>query len=347
MDIKIIDRLIGEDNPVFIIAEAGVNHNGSIETAKKLIDAAKESGADAVKFQTFTAKDLVTAEAQKAEYQGKGTQKEILENLELKKEDFRLLKEYCDKKEIIFLSTPHTEDALEFLDDLVPSHKIGSGDLNNLPFLEKVSKKGKPMILSTGMSTLEEVKEAADTIKEHNDQLILLHCTTSYPCERKDVNLNAMHTLREETGCLVGYSDHTLGTDVSLMAANMGAVVIEKHFTLDKTMDGPDHKASLDPSELKELVQKLRKKDYPELDQEILGKDKKMPTEEEKEISKVIRKSIVSASDIPNRTKITEDMLCIKRPGTGIPPKEVYGVIGKIATKNIPTNSIIKKEMIK
>ena len=355
-NIKINDKIIGKDQPCFIIAEAGVNHNGDINLAKKLIEAAKKAGADAVKFQKFKSEDLVTDEANMADYQKKNTGKkesqlDMLKRLELSSKEFKELKKYCDKKEIIFLSTPHTENALNFLDNLMPVFKIGSGDLTNLPFLENLAKKQKPIFLSTGMANVHEIREAVDSIKrQNNNKIILLHCTTSYPCPKKDSNLNAMKTLEKEFNCLTGYSDHTEGLDVSLMAASLGAVLIEKHFTLDKNMEGPDHKASLDPEELKELVKKIKNKDYPDLNKEsenkILGKEKKEPTQKEIEIAKVARKSIVASQDIKKDKEFSFDNLIIKRPGTGIRPKEIYNIIGKKAKHNIKKNTLIKKQDI-
>jgi len=338
--IKIRNKTIGENHSVFIIAEAGVNHNGDFELAKKLIDAAKESGADAVKFQTFKTENVVTKHASMAEYQEKNigkkeTMQEMIKKLEISYDDFKKLKNYCDEKGIMFLSTPHSDDAIDFLDPLMPAFKVSSSDLTNFPFLEKIAQKGKPIILSTGMATMKEIVEAVDLIKKAgNDKIILLHCTSNYPCELKDVNLRAMQTLREKTNLLVGYSDHTLGLETSKLAANLGAVVIERHFTIDKNLPGPDHKASLSPEELKELVNAIRNKDYdiPEEKKEIiLGSAEKKPTEKEISIAQLVRKSIVAKLDIPNGTIITKDMLIIKRPGTGIPSKYINEVIGKKA----------------
>lgn len=339
--IKIGNKLVGEKEPCFIIAEAGVNHNGKLSLAKKLVDSAKKSGVDAIKFQTFKAEEVVTKNAQMAEYQKmnirkKESQQEMLRRLELRYEDFIELKEYCDEKKIIFLSTPHSEDAIDFLEPLVPAYKIGSGDLTNFPFLEKVAKKGKPIILGTGMATLEEVKEALNFIyKQRNKRVIALHCTTNYPCPLKEVNLRAMLTMREKLNCLLGYSDHTPGIIVPIMAATLGAVVIEKHFTMDKSLPGPDHKASLDPKEFKEMVKKIREVEI------ILGKKGKKPTKSEKEIMKVVRKSIVAKIDIPKGTGIKKEMLTIKRPGTGIKPKFSEKIIGKTAKKDVKKDELI------
>jgi len=341
-DIKIGDRLIGINQPVFIIAEAGVNHNGDIKLARKLVDVAKDAGADAIKFITYKSEDVVTKSAEMASYQEKNigkreTQQEMLKKLELDYEAFVELKNYCDKKNIIFLSTPHTEDAAEFLEDLVPAYKISSPDLINLPFLKSVAKKGKPIILSTGMSTMQEIKEALETIhKEGNKQVILLHCTSNYPCALEEVNLRAMQNMKKEFDCLIGYSDHTMGTIVPIAAVSLGAVIIEKHFTLDKSLPGPDHEASLEPEALKKMVEKIRKVEM------MLGSFEKVPTESEKEIMKLIRKSIVAKRDIKNGETIEKEMLVIKRPGTGIEPKFIDETLGKKAKKAIGKDEIIK-----
>lgn len=346
-EIRIGNITVGKNNPVFIIAEAGVNHNGSLETAKMLVDAAKEAGADAVKFQSFTTENLATAYAPKADYQKETTsekesQSEMLKKLELSAQDFAELKKYCDMKGILFLSTPHTADTLEYLDQLMPAYKIGSGDLTNLPVLEEIAKRQRPIILGTGMATLAEVHETVDAIKKINNQLILLHCTTEYPCKREDVNLRAMQTLQKEFDYPIGYSDHTEGIDVSLMAARLGAVVIEKHFTLDKNMEGPDHKASLNPEELKELVTGLRNKNYPELDEVVLGSSEKKPSKIEIDIAKIARKSIVANQDIAEGAIISRDMLSIKRPGTGIKPSELERVTGRKAKRFLKRDSLIQ-----
>jgi N-acetylneuraminate synthase/N,N'-diacetyllegionaminate synthase len=365
--IKIGNKLVGENKPCFIVAEAGVNHNGKLDLAKKLIDVAKEAGADAVKFQTFKAGGVVIKDAGIANYAKKNIGKdmkqiEMIKELELKYEDFVELKNYCDRKGIMFLSTPHSEDAVDFLEPLVPAYKIGSGDLTNIPFLVRVAKKGKPIILSTGMSTLEEVKEAVKAIKNAgNDKIILLHCTTSYPCSIEDVNLRAMQTMQKEFNCLIGYSDHTLGVQVSLAAVALGAKVIEKHFTLDKNLPGSDHKASLEPSELKDLVHEVRTaekrlkedekpesilKTIPNIEK-ILGSKMKKPTPSEVEIAKIVRKSVVAEKSIPAETEIKGDMLAIKRPGTGLPPNYLEKIIGKKAKRDIQKGEIITWDKIK
>jgi N,N'-diacetyllegionaminate synthase len=340
-NIKIENKLIGENNPCFIIAEAGVNHNGSLETAKKLIDVAADAKVDAVKFQTFKAEKLVTKDANQAEYQTKNIGKEesqfdMLKRLELKDEFHKILKDYSEKKGLIFMSTPFDEDSIDFLDELgVKIFKAGSSELNNLPYLKKMASKGKPMIISTGMSTLDEIKESVSTIKKINSNLVVLHCTTNYPTHYSEVNLRAIKTMKKELNCLIGYSDHTEGIIVPIVAVAMGATVIEKHLTLDKNMKGPDHKASLEPNELKEMVNKIR------LVEKILGSKNKEPTKSELKISKVIRKSIITRQDISKNEKITTEMLIIKRPGTGLKPKHLSKVIGRKAIRNIKKDELI------
>lgn len=365
--INIGDRLVGEGEPCFIIAEAGVNHNGNIELAKKLVNVAKNAGADAIKFQTFKAEGVVSKYAEMTLYQKKNirkkeNQQEILKSLELSYKDFKGLKKYCDKTGIIFLSTPHSEDAIGFLESLVPAYKVSSGDLTNILFLQKVAKRGKPIILSTGMATMKEVKEALNIIhNQNNKEIVTLHCTTNYPCPLNEVNLRAMQAMQKELNCLVGYSDHTLGIDVSIAAVILGAVVIEKHFTLDRKLPGPDHKASLEPKELKELVRSIRDTEYvlkqgksaEEILKNIkhiektLGNEIKKPTKTEEKIKKITRKSIVSKVDIPKGTVVTRDMITVKRPGTGIEPKYLESVIGRRTKREINEDETITWEAIK
>lgn len=340
--IKISNKLIGEGQPVFIIAEAGVNHNGSLKLAKKLVDAAKLAGADAVKFQTFKAEGVATAQVGMAKYQEKNagkteSQLEMIKKLELPYADFKILKQHCDTQGIIFMSTPHSFDAVDFLNPLVPCFKIGSGDLTNTPLLVAVAKKRKPVILGTGMATLQEVREAVTIIKEQgNENIVLLHCTTDYPCPLADVNLNAMSMLRNRFKCLIGYSDHTQGTVVPIVAASLGAVVIEKHFTLDDALSGPDHKASLEPVELKAMVQAIRNVPV------IMGRAVKRPTKTELEHRAVARKSIVVEHDIKKGAIIAQNALSIKRPGTGLAPKYLTKIVGKKAKRDLKNNTLIK-----
>jgi len=344
--VKISNKVIDKSSPCFIVAEAGINHNGNIELAKKLIAAAKDAGADAVKFQTFKAGELVIEDVGIADYAekniGKGmTQINLLKNFELKYEGFEVLKQYCNKKDIIFLSTPHSFDAIDFLEELVPAYKFGSGDITNIPALRHAAKKDKPMILGTGMSTLEEVIHAVNAIKsEGNNQIIALHCTTDYPCPSEEVNLRAMITMQKELDCLVGYSDHTLGTLVPIMAATIGAVMMEKHFTLDRNLPGPDHTASLEPDELKNMIEEIRNAE------KILGSFEKKPTKSEKEIMKLVRKSVVTKQDIVKGSIIDRNMVVIKRPGTGLNPSNIDKIIGKKAKQDIVKDEIFDLEMV-
>lgn len=340
--IKIENKCIGEGEPVFIIAEAGVNHNGDIELAKKLVDIAVEAGADAIKFQTFKVENVVTKKAPKAEYQVKNTnsnesQYDMIKKLELTEEEFVELYNYARKKGIIFLSTPFDFESADFLDKLeVPAFKVSSTDLTNLPFLEYVAKKGKPIILSTGMGTLGEIEDAVNTIKNvGNEDIILLHCITSYPAKFESLNLRAIQTLKEAFKLPVGFSDHSLGIYAPIAAVALGAVVIEKHFTLDKNLPGPDHNASLSPEELKEMIKAIRALE------KALGDGIKKPTPEEEEIKKIARRSIVAKVDIPKGAVITKEMITFKRPGKGLSPKYYRYIIGKKARRNIKADELM------
>jgi len=344
--IKIREKTIRNNGSCFIIAEAGVNHNGDINSAKKLVDAAKNVGADAVKFQTFKSEKLVTDSVNMASYQienigRKESQYNMLKKLELEYNEFIILKKYCDSKDIIFLSTPHSFDAIDFLDRLVPAFKFGSGDITNIPTLRYAARKNKPIILGTGMSTIDEVKTAIDAIKkEGNNEIIVLHCTTNYPCQFEEVNLRAILTMQNELDCLIGYSDHSLGNIVSVAAVSMGAVVIEKHLTLDKTMKGPDHCSSLNPDEFKNLVYDIRNVE------KILGNFCKKPEKSEKEIKNVVRKSLVANKNIEKGSILDEDMIVIKRPGTGLPPFELEKIFGKKTKKNIVKDELFDLDMV-
>ena len=325
-----------DTSKVFIIAEAGVNHNGDIRLAYKLVDAAKEAGADAVKFQTFKAENVVSKITEKAEYQRETTnseesQYEMIKKLELSFEDFVKIKDYCDKKGITFLSTPFDYESVDFLESLVPLYKVGSGEITNLPFLEYIAKKGKAIILSTGMSTLGEVEEAVKTIINVNSSLplVLLHCVSNYPAKYEDVNLKAMLTLKEAFELPVGYSDHTLGIEIAIAAVALGAKVIEKHFTLDRGLPGPDHKASLEPDELKKMVKAIRNVE------KALGSGVKRPTQSELKVMKVARRSLVATRDIRAGEVVKESDILIKRPGTGILPKFKEIIIGMRLTRDV------------
>jgi len=345
--VSIGTKTVGEGKPCFIIAEAGVNHNGNIDLAKKLIDAAVVAGADAVKFQTFKAENLVTSSANKAEYQKRTTnssesQFEMLKKLELKKRDYRELSEYSNKKGIMFLSTPFDFESVDLLDELdVPAFKISSGDLTNLPLLQYAASKKKPLLISTGMSTLGEIEESVQLLNKINaHEIILLHCSTSYPAPLETVNLTVIKTLKCAFRKLVGYSDHTVGFVAPLCAVSLGACVIEKHFTLDKTLPGPDHKASAEPEELKYLIKAVHET------KTTLGNGIRVLSEQEEEIKIVARKSLVAAKTIASGERLTKQSIAIKRPATGIQPKYYTDIIGKTAKVTIPKDTVITWEMI-
>ena len=328
---------------VFIIAEAGVNHNGDINNAKKLIDVAADAGADAVKFQTFKAENIVSKNAEKAEYQKNTTDAEenqfdMLKKLELTEEMHQTLIEYCVEKNILFLSTPFDLDSIDYLDkEGIEIMKIPSGEITNYPYLVKIAKVGKPVILSTGMSELYEVEDAVAILRENGvEDITVLHCNTEYPTPYTDVNLKAMLTLKDRLNLKVGYSDHTMGIEVPIAAVAMGATVIEKHFTLDKSMDGPDHKASLEPEELRAMISAIRNTE------KALGDGQKTPSCSEKKNISIVRKSIVAKKTILKGEIFTEDNLTVKRPGDGISPMHWNELIGKKAQKDYKADEMIK-----
>jgi len=325
-----------------IIAEAGVNHNGSLNTAMKLIDEAANAGCDAIKFQSFKADNIIVRGIDKAEYQKKNTggresQHDMLKKLELDFEEHKLLFEYCKTKGIRFMSSPFDEDAADMLESLgVSLMKIPSGEITNKPLLQHVARKGIPLILSTGMSTMGEVEEALRWIYETgNNDVILLHCTSDYPARYGDVNLRAMVTMREAFKVRTGYSDHTEGIEVPIAAAALGAEVIEKHFTLDRNMEGPDHKASIEPQELSLMVKAIRNVG------ESMGNGIKRPAEAELKTRDLVRKSIVSRCPIKKGCVIDKSMLCLKRPGTGIPPGFLDRIAGCAASGDIEEDRVI------
>lgn len=334
-------KKITDPKHVFIIAEAGVNHNGDFSLAKKLVDAAKRAGADAVKFQSFRSEDLVTMNAEMAHYQKLNLKSgrrmfEMLKKIELSTKQFYSLKRYCDRKRIIFLSTPHTENFVDILYPLISLYKVGSGDLTNIPMLEKIAKKRKPMIVGTGMSDLDEIREAVSAIKRcGNNKIVLLHCTSNYPCPAEEANLNAMITIKKKFNLPVGYSDHTVGIEAAVISTALGAVVIEKHFTLSNKLRGPDHQASLNPAELAQMIRSIR------LTEAMLGNAEKQATKNEAINGRVGRKSIVAAVAIPKGAIINKMMLAIKRPGTGIKPKFLPEICGQRAKKNIKQDTIV------
>lgn len=327
---------------VYIIAEAGVNHNGSPELAFKLVDAAKAAGADCVKFQTFHSEKLVSKYAQKATYQknntGEGSQKDMLQKLELSEDVFRKLKAYCDRIGICFLSTPFDIESISFLDSLgIPFWKIPSGDVTNLPYLVAIAKTAKPVVMSTGMCDLKDVTSAVDALRDNGSgKISLLHCNTEYPTPYEDVNLNAMKTLRDALGLDVGYSDHTPGIEIPIAAAALGATVIEKHFTLDRKMKGPDHKASLEPNELSAMVSAIRHIEA------AMGNGVKAPTASERKNISIARKSIVASGTIHKGERLTEENITTKRPGNGISPMRWFEVLGTKAIRDFECDELIE-----
>nr|ADI18164.1 sialic acid synthase [uncultured delta proteobacterium HF0200_39N20] len=332
-------------NQVLIIAEAGVNHNGSLEIAKKLVDVASEAGADMVKFQTFSSDRLVTKSANKADYQNQTTdasesQYAMLKKLELSREMHEEIIAYCKKSNIGFLSTGFDIQSIDMLVDLgVEQFKIPSGEITNLPYLRHVGKYGKPVILSTGLANMGEIETALDVLETsgtHRNQTTVLHCNTEYPTPLDDVNLRAMLTIRDAFGVAVGYSDHTLGIEVPIAAIALGATVIEKHFTLDRTLPGPDHRASLEPDELKAMVNSIR--DIAK----ALGDGIKRPTPSEINNIPIVRKSLVSATAIRAGDCFTEFNLAVKRPGTGISPMRWDEVLGRTAIRDFAPDELIE-----
>lgn len=344
--IEIAGHWLERGEPCFIIAEAGVNHNGSVDLAFELADAAARAGADAVKFQTFIAESVIAADAPKAEYQKATTppdesQLEMVKRLELSFSEFATIKAHCDEVGIIFLSTPFDFQSVDLLSRLeVPAFKISSGDLTNHLLIEYVARQHKPVILSTGMSNLSEVEEAAGVIRNTgNEQLVLLHCVTNYPAEPGDINLRAMHTMAEAFRVPVGYSDHTTGIEISLAAVALGACIIEKHFTLDRNLPGPDHRASMEPSELRALIQGIRRVEA------ALGDGRKVPTDSELDTARVARRSLVAAENICAGTRILREMISAKRPGTGLSPAKVSLIVGRTALVDITAGSMLTPEM--
>ena len=333
---------------VFIIAEAGVNHNGKMELAYKLVDAAKEAGVDAVKFQVFKSEKVISKSTKMADYQKENlkeniSQLDMVKKLELSYEDFIKINEYCKEKGVMFMATPFDSDSLDFLVDTlkVDVLKIGSGDLNNYPFLEKVALKNKEIILSTGMSNLSDIEGALDFISQYTDKEVkVLHCTTNYPCPMDEVNLKAMNTIKDAFQVAVGYSDHTLGIEVPIAAVALGAEIIEKHFTLDKTMEGPDHVASLEPDELKEMTRTIRNIER------ALGSGIKKPNKSEVKIQSIVKRKIVLAKDVETNHVLTEDDLEYKRCENGIDSKYYKSIIGKKVKRKIEADSPLMWEDI-
>ena len=332
---------------VYIIAEAGVNHNGRLDLALQLCDAAKEAGVDAIKFQTWKTELIISKNTEMADYQKKNlgnddSQYDMLKKLELSYDNFRLIKDYCDNIGIQFLSTADETESLDFLCELgIPLIKLGSGEITNIPYLRYCAKKNMPLIISTGMCKLSDVATAFDVLTEAGAKakdITLLHCTTNYPCPKDEVNLRAMQTMKDAFKCKVGYSDHTMGTEIPIAAVAMGAEIIEKHFTLDRNMEGPDHKASLEPQELKYMVDCIRNIEV------ALGDGIKKPNASEVEISKVVLKSIVAKSPVKKGDTLTPDNLAIKRAGSGIPATYWDIIIGTKALRDFDIDEPITIE---
>lgn len=328
---------------VTIIAEAGVNHNGELSLALRMADAAKAAGADIVKYQTFQPEELASQHADKAGYQKSTTSAEesqlnMLKKLALLPEEYRELKSYCDKIGIGFASTPFDLKSIALLDELdLPFWKIPSGEVTNLPYLLAIAKTKKPVVMSTGMCEVEEIQAAIDILKASGTpKLTLLHCNTEYPTPYEDVNLRAMDTMRKRFGVDVGYSDHTRGIEVPIAAAAMGAVVIEKHFTLDRNMEGPDHKASLEPEELASMVTGIRRVER------AMGSGEKTISPSEKKNRSIARKSIIARRAIKKGELLTEENLTAKRPGNGISPMRWFEVLGTPAARDFEEDELIE-----
>ena len=340
-------RTVGPGHPCYVIAEAGVNHGGDPDLAFRLVDAAVAAGADAVKFQTFKADRVASPQAAKAAYQRRTTpedeaQVDMLRRLELPFQVFAELDAYCRRLGIQFLSTPFDDESAEFLARLgIPAFKVASGEITNLPFLRRLAGYGRPLIISTGMAGLGEVEAAVAAVTGAGCRdLVLLHCVSNYPADPADVNLRAMDTLRAAFDVPVGYSDHTPGADIALAAVARGACVLEKHFTLDRSLPGPDHAASLEPGELRDLVAGVRRVEA------ALGDGRKRPAASEMETRALARRSIVAARDIARGTVVTEDMLDLRRPGTGLPPQMLEHIVGRVARRPIAAGTLLSLDMV-
>ena len=340
---EIAGHAIGPGNAVFVIAETGVNHNGDSELARRLVDLAADAGADAIKFQTFKAEGVASAAAPKAAYQLETTdagqsQLDMLRALELTPADHEMLQDHAGQRGIVFLSTPFDQESVDLLDRLdVPAFKLGSGEVTNLPFLEYVASKGRPLLLSTGMSYLEEVAAAVSTIQRAGCRdLALLHCVSNYPAAPKDINLRAMQTMTDAFQVPVGYSDHTPGIEVPLAAVALGACIIEKHFTLDRTLPGPDHRASIEPEELRALVDGVRAVES------AMGDGIKAPTAAEEDTREIARRSLAAARTISEGTVLRAEMLTALRPGTGIAPARLNEAVGRKTRRDLSAGYIIQ-----
>jgi N-acetylneuraminate synthase/N,N'-diacetyllegionaminate synthase len=348
--IKIGNKNIGIGSPVFFIAEAGVNHNGSLKIALKMIDVAKEAGADAIKFQTFKTSNLILPNAPKSKYHiettgddTKQTWFDLLKTQELSYQMHKKIIEHCKKRKIIFLSTPYDEESVDMLEKFkIMAYKVASTDNTNLPLLHYIAKKGKPMLISTAMSNITEVQDAVKCVKRYiPNKFVLMQCTGNYPSKNSDSNLSVMLTYKKSFGCLYGYSDHTLDFINPVAATALGASVYEKHFTLDRKLDGPDHRMSLLPSELKKTIEIIKNTKI------ALGNKKKQILDSEKHNRLRLKKSLVTKIFIKKGEKLNKNKLAIKRPGTGLPPKEIFNVMNYVALRDIKANSVLKKKMLK
>jgi N-acetylneuraminate synthase/N,N'-diacetyllegionaminate synthase len=347
LTIRIPGRAIGEGAPCFVIAEAGVNHNGSLALARRLVDAAKKAGADAVKFQTFRAEQVVSPHAPKAAYQKRTTgaresQLAMGRKLELPFAAFRRLAAYCRKRGILFLSTPFDHGSIDFLASLrVPLLKVPSGELTNFPLLEHVARTRRPVIMSTGMAEMAEVQAAVRALRRAgNRQLVVLQCVSNYPARPASVNLRAMQTMRQALRVPVGYSDHTLGIEVPLAAVALGACVIEKHLTLDRRLPGPDHKASLEPADFAAMVRGIRAVES------ALGDGRKRRMPEEEDVARVARRSLVAARSIRAGSRLRKQDVAILRPGTGLPPAMLGRVVGRRVKRSIEAGTLLTRGML-
>ena len=345
--VVIAGRAVGPGHACFLIAEAGVNHNGDVDLARRLIEAAARAGADAVKFQTFSPEALASEVAPQAAYQRRAAAEEsqlaMLRRLALPREAYGVLIDDCRRHGVLFLSSPFDDPSADLLRELgVPAFKIPSGEITDLRFLTRLAAMGRPMLVSTGMATEEEVGAAVTAVRAARvPGLVLLQCTSAYPASPADANLRAMATMAARYGCPVGYSDHTMGTVVSAAAVALGACVIEKHFTLDRALPGPDHQASATPDEFARLAREIRDVEA------ALGHGRKAPSAAEAETAAVARKSLVAACVIPAGTGLTDAMLAVKRPGTGLPPTERPRVIGRRAARDIPAGAVISRDMLR
>jgi N-acetylneuraminate synthase len=344
-EIQIGERHVGAGYPCFVIAEAGVNHNGSIEIARELVEAAAASGADAVKFQTFEAARVISAGARKAKYQTANTpagesQLEMIRRLELSREDHLQVADLCRRRGILFLSTPFDPASADFLETLgVPAFKVPSGEITNFPLLRHVASKGRPMIVSTGMSRIGEIDAALESIYRAGlREVALLHCVSHYPTAPADANLRAINTMRTVFQVPVGYSDHTLGIEVPLAAVALGACIVEKHLTLDRALPGPDQAASAEPDEMRRLVQAIRNVEA------ALGHGRKEPAECERDTREVARRSLLAAVDIPKGTRLEASSVDLLRPGTGLPPAMLPHLLGRVARRNIAAGELLALE---